>query len=84
MSVANALGIVTHNLTKMSVKMDQNGFSAVDFLFSDRLLVESRQEGLRMRAWSRFQSRSFKVERLSCDFLPLAMPILSLARPRIQ
>jgi hypothetical protein len=38
MSGANVLGIVTHNLTKMSVKMGQNGFSAVDFLFSDRLL----------------------------------------------
>ena len=35
-----------------------------------------------MRAWSRFQSRSLMLARLSCVCLPLASASSTLARPR--
>ena len=41
---ALAIGYSYSYLTKMSVKMGQNGFSAVDFLFSDRLLGLTRRQ----------------------------------------
>lgn len=36
------------------------------------------------RPFSRCQSRSFSVPRLSCSFLPLARPMFSFARPWLQ
>src|SRR6056297_4164130 len=39
---------------------------------------------LRMRLFCRCQSRSFTAARLSCFFLPLARPTVSLAFPRDQ
>ena len=39
---------------------------------------------LKSRSFSRCQSRSFSLSRLSWSFLPLARPISSLARPRFQ
>ena len=43
-----------------------------------------RLPDFRIRCFSRCQSRSFRVARLSWAFLPLARPISTLTRPRFQ